>query len=114
MTRSELIIAVAARFPLLTPKDASVATTEIIAAISGALRNGHRVEIRGFGSFSLKRRPPRFGRNPRTGEKVAVPAKFVPHFKVGKALRDRVDAVTEVPPHSRMISDEAEPNRGNR
>ena len=56
-----------------------------------ALARGHRIEIRGFGSFSINRRPPRVGRNPRSGEQVVIPEKLVPHFKPGKALREAVD-----------------------
>jgi len=59
--------------------------------MSQTLCDGHRIEIRGFGSFSLNYRPPRQGRNPKTGDTVPVPAKYVPHFKAGKELRDRVD-----------------------
>ncbi len=68
--------------------------------MSEALAKGHRIEIRGFGSFSISRRPPRMGRNPRTGEQVLIPEKLVPHFKPGKALRegvDKVDTVTDAP-----------------
>jgi integration host factor subunit beta len=57
-----------------------------------SLVNGQRIEIRGFGSFAINHRPPRTGRNPKTGEKVPVPAKFVPHFKAGRELRERVDS----------------------
>jgi integration host factor subunit beta len=60
--------------------------------MSDALARGHRIEIRGFGSFSINRRPPRMGRNPRSGEQVVIPEKLVPHFKPGKALREAVDA----------------------
>ncbi len=63
----------------------------IIDLMSKSLSNGDRIEIRGFGSFSLNFRPPRIGRNPKTGDKVNVPAKYVPHFKAGKELRSRVD-----------------------
>jgi len=91
MTRSELIIALAERFPQLTAKDVDVAVKEILDKISETLVAGHRVEIRGFGSFSLNYRPPRLGRNPKTGAQVAVPAKYTPHFKAGKELRERVD-----------------------
>lgn len=90
MTRSELIAALAQRFPQLVQKDAELAVTEILTAITEALSKGHRIEIRGFGSFALNYRPPRTGRNPKTGESVPVPAKYVPHFKAGKALRERV------------------------
>ncbi|QRM20757.1 integration host factor subunit beta [Dechloromonas sp. TW-R-39-2] len=91
MTRSELNAALAQRFPQLMQKDAEMAVTEILGAIATALAAGNRVEIRGFGSFALNYRPPRTGRNPKTGEKVAVRGKFVPHFKAGKELRDLVD-----------------------
>ena len=63
-------------------------------AMNDALVRGHRIEIRGFGSFSINRRPPRIGRNPRSGESVAIPEKRVPHFKPGKALREAVDERT--------------------
>lgn len=91
MTKSELIAQLAERFPQLVTKDADVAVTTILEAISGALANRGRIEIRGFGSFALNYRPPRTGRNPKTGEKVEVPAKWVPHFKAGKELRERVE-----------------------
>ena len=104
MTRSELIEALAARFPQLTTQDAEVAVKELIEAISQALETGQRVEIRGFGSFSLNYRAPRTGRNPKTGEKVAVPGKYAPHFKPGKELRDRVDAAVAVPKPLRKVA----------
>lgn len=104
MTRSELIEALAARFPQLTTQDAEVAVRELIEAISQALETGQRVEIRGFGSFSLNYRAPRTGRNPKTGEKVAVPGKYAPHFKPGKELRDRVDAAVAVPKPLRKVA----------
>jgi integration host factor subunit beta len=63
----------------------------ILDALTDALARGDRIEIRGFGSFTLNYRPPRLGRNPKSGEKVQVPAKYVPHFKPGKELRERVD-----------------------
>jgi len=69
-----------------------MAVAELLGSISSTLSRGARVEIRGFGSFALNYRPPRIGRNPRTGESVAVPGKFVPHFKAGKELRELVDA----------------------
>jgi len=64
----------------------------LLEMMSGALTQGERIEIRGFGSFSLHFRPPRLGRNPKTGDSVALPGKYVPHFKPGKELRDRVNA----------------------
>lgn len=91
MTRSELIQAIAERFPQLNKTDCDVAVSEIFDSICAALSRGDRVEIRGFGRFSLNYRPPRTGRNPKTGEKVLVHGKHVPHFKAGKELRELVD-----------------------
>ena len=91
MTKSDLISRLAQRFPQLTSKDADLAVKMILDAMTEALIKGDRIEIRGFGSFSLNYRPPRIGRNPKSGEKVEVPEKWVPHFKAGKDLRDRVD-----------------------
>jgi integration host factor subunit beta len=91
MTKSELIGRLAARFPQLVTKDADFAVKMILDAMTSALSRGDRIEIRGFGSFALNYRPPRTGRNPKSGEKVQVPAKYVPHFKAGKELRERVD-----------------------
>ncbi|MDT3669614.1 MAG: integration host factor subunit beta [Aromatoleum sp.] len=91
MTKSELIARLAARFPQLVAKDADYAVKMVIDAMSDALARGDRIEIRGFGSFALNYRPPRVGRNPKSGDKVLVPEKYVPHFKAGKELRERVD-----------------------
>ncbi|CAJ0715712.1 MULTISPECIES: integration host factor subunit beta [Ralstonia] len=95
MTKSELVEKLAARFPQLLLRDADIAVKTILDAMSDALADGHRIEIRGFGSFGLNRRPPRVGRNPKSGEKVLVPEKRVPHFKAGKELRERVDRSLE-------------------
>ena len=92
MTKSELIARLAARYPQLVAKDAELAVKMILDAMTRSLTQGQRIEIRGFGSFGLNYRPPRVGRNPKSGEKVKVPAKHVPHFKAGKELRERVDA----------------------
>ncbi len=91
MTKSELIARLAERFPQLVAKDADYAVKMILDALTSSLVKGDRIEIRGFGSFALNYRPPRIGRNPKSGEKVQVPAKHVPHFKAGKELRERVD-----------------------
>ena len=96
MTRSDLVARLAERFGQLTQRDAEFAVKTILDAMSEALAKGHRIEIRGFGSFSISRRPPRMGRNPRTGEQVLIPEKLVPHFKPGKALREGVDQVDAV------------------
>ncbi len=94
MTRSDLVEELAARFAQLTHRDAELAVKTVLDAMGDALVKGHRIEIRGFGSFSINRRPPRVGRNPRSGESVQIPEKRVPHFKPGKALREAVDAGT--------------------
>ena len=91
MTKSELIARLAERFPQLVAKDAEFAVKMILDAMTDALSRGDRIEIRGFGSFALNYRPPPVGRNPKSGEKVQVPEKYVPHFKAGKELRERVD-----------------------
>jgi len=91
MTKSELISRLAARFPQLVAKDAELSVKMIVDAMAQSLANGQRIEIRGFGSFDLNYRPPRVGRNPKSGDKVQVPAKYVPHFKAGKEMRERVD-----------------------
>lgn len=92
MTKSELISKLAMRYPQLVTKDAELAVKTILDAMALSLSQSERIEIRGFGSFSLNYRPPRVGRNPKTGGKVNVPEKYVPHFKAGKELRERVDA----------------------
>jgi integration host factor subunit beta len=94
MTRSDLVEALAARFSQLTHRDAEYAVKAILDAMGDALVKGHRIEIRGFGSFSVNHRSPRIGRNPRSGEAVMIPEKRVPHFKPGKALREQVDKKT--------------------
>ena len=91
MTKSDLIARLAARFPQLVAKDADFAVKVILDALTDSLARSDRIEIRGFGSFALNYRPPRLGRNPKSGDKVQVPAKYVPHFKPGKELRERVD-----------------------
>jgi len=91
MTKSKLINLLAAKFSQLVHKDAELSVKSIIDVMSNSLKDKKRIEIRGFGSFSLNYRPPRIGRNPKTGEKVNVPEKIVPHFKAGKELRSRVD-----------------------
>ena len=91
MTKSELITRLAARFPQLVTRDTELSVKMIIDAMAKSLSKGQRIEIRGFGSFDLNYRPPRVGRNPKSGEKVKVPEKYVPHFKAGKEMRERVD-----------------------
>lgn len=91
LTRSDLVEELAARFTHLTQREAELAVKTLLDALGDALVHGQRIEVRGFGSFTVTRRPPRLGRNPRTGAAVQVPEKRVPHFKPGKALREAVD-----------------------
>ena len=91
MTKSELIEKLSFQQRQLAEKDVELSVKSIIEQMVHTLSSGERIEIRGFGSFSLHYRPPRMGRNPKTGEPVALNAKFVPHFKPGKELRERVN-----------------------
>jgi len=91
MTKSELIDILTNKQKHLPAKDVELAVKTILDIMSDALSSGERIEIRGFGSFALHFRPPRQGRNPKTGEAVALTGKHVPHFKPGKDLRDRVN-----------------------
>ena len=91
MTKSELIEILSRRQGHLKADDVDMGVKTLLEMMSNALTEGERIEIRGFGSFSLHFRPPRLGRNPKTGESVALPGKYVPHFKPGKELRDRVN-----------------------
>ena len=96
MTKSELIYRLTEtladkHYLSLEAKDVEPCVKALVDAMSRSLSKGQRIEIRGFGSFDLNHRPARVGRNPKSGEKVSVPAKWVPHFKAGKELRERVD-----------------------
>jgi integration host factor subunit beta len=102
MTKSELIEAIAARQSHLGFTDVELSVKSVLDQLSDALERGERVEIRGFGSFSVNFRPARVGRNPKTGATVSLPGKSVPHFKPGKELRDRVNGViAEIKPKGR-------------
>ena len=92
MTKSELIERIAQNQTQLAYRDVELAVKTILEHMAERLSNGDRIEIRGFGSFSLHFRPGRVGRNPKTGAPVSLPAKHVPHFKPGKELRERIDA----------------------
>lgn len=107
MTKSELIEVISRQQNLLAFRDVELAVKCILEQMSQALSSGDRIEIRGFGSFSLHYRPPRLGRNPKTGETVALAGKYVPHFKPGKELRDRVDH-EEAVDHSGFEEEESE------
>ncbi len=91
MTKSELIERLAGQHSHIPAKAVEDAVKEMLEHMAATLADGERIEIRGFGSFSLHYRAPRVGRNPKTGSKVQVPEKHVPHFKAGKELRERVD-----------------------
>ncbi|KMT66514.1 integration host factor subunit beta [Catenovulum maritimum] len=92
MTKSELIEIMATKQPSLSIKEVELGIKELIDHMADSLANGERIEIRGFGSFSLHYRAPRVGRNPKTGDSVELDGKFVPYFKPGKELRERVNA----------------------
>lgn len=92
MTKSELIANLAAANPHLYQRDVERIVTTIFEEITSALSRGDRVELRGFGAFSVKARGARTGRNPRTGEAVQVAEKFIPYFKTGKQLRDKLNS----------------------
>lgn len=91
MTKSELIEIIARKQSQLPYKDVELSVKALIEQMAQSLSSGERIEIRGFGSFSLHFRPPRVGRNPKTGESVSLEGKYVPHFKPGKELRERVN-----------------------
>lgn len=91
MKRSDLIEKVSTKFPQMAARDIEKAVEVVFEEITRALSAGDRVELRGFGAFSVRFRDPRVGRNPRTGETVDVDGKFVPFFKAGKGLRDRLN-----------------------
>lgn len=98
MTKSELIDRIAGKQTQLSAKDVELSVKAIIEYMSQVLAEGGRIEIRGFGSFSLHYRIPRVGRNPKTGTPVELSGKHVPHFKPGKELRDRVNLGMETHP----------------
>ena len=91
MTKSELIENLSAKHPSLSAKEVEGIVKDILELIAQSLEDANRVEVRGFGSFSLHYRQPRLGRNPKTGDSVKLDAKCVPHFKAGKELKERVD-----------------------
>ncbi|MCZ6517080.1 MAG: integration host factor subunit beta [Gammaproteobacteria bacterium] len=97
MTKSELIEVIAKKQRHLPAKDVELAVKHLLELMGNSLAAGERIEIRGFGSFSLHYRPPRMGRNPKTGDAVALSGKHVPHFKPGKELRERVNVNKRLP-----------------
>jgi integration host factor subunit beta len=90
MNKSELILNIASRFPQLTHTDTALSVQTILDGMACQLGKSKRIEIRGFGSFNINARPARIGRNPKTGEKVNVAAKHVPHFKPGLELKNKI------------------------
>lgn len=96
ITKSEMIDILAVEQPQLAYRDVELAVKGMLECMAVALAEGKRIEVRGFGSFSLHHRAPRVGRNPKTGDAVTVPEKHVPHFKPGKELRERVDMAHSV------------------
>ena len=102
MTKSELIEILALKQTHLMHKDVELAVKLVLDKVSGALSEQQRVEIRGFGSFALHKRPARVGRNPKTGAAVHIPAKSVPHFKPGKEMRERVNSLAHLHPLQEM------------
>ena len=91
MTRSELIQRLTTKFSQLTIADAEASVIAILDGMANTLAQGGRIEVRGFGTFKLNYKPPRAGRNPKTGERVHVPERFTPHFKAGKELRESLN-----------------------
>jgi integration host factor subunit beta len=98
MTRSELVDLLAERSRQLTRRDAEAVVTIVLGAMGDALARGNRVEIRGFGSFAINRRPARIGHNPRTGQPIQISELRVPHFKPGKELREAVARLARTDP----------------
>ena len=94
MTKSEIIESLASRQAWLALKDVELAVKTILEHMANTLSSGERIEIRGFGSFDVHYRPPRIGRNPKAGDTVSVPAKFIPRFKAGKGLREGVNKIS--------------------
>ena len=91
LTKSDLIDKLSQKQRNLSPEDVETAIKELIKMMSNSLATGERIEIRGFGSFSLHYRPQRSGRNPKSGESVNIPEKYIPRFRPGKEMRDRVN-----------------------
>lgn len=91
MTKSDLIQILSERYGQISARDMEQAVKTIVDHMAETLSTGNRIEIRGFGSFSIRYRPPRLGRNPKTGTRVELGSRYVPHFKPGKGLRDRVN-----------------------
>ena len=105
MTKSELIESLVRKQSQLGYRDVELAVKTMLEHMGQTLASGERIEIRGFGSFSLHYRPPRVGRNPKSGDLVSLPAKYVPHFKPGKELRERVNIGAATAPEIKLARD---------
>lgn len=105
MTKSELIESLVRKQSQLGYRDVELAVKTMLEHMGQTLASGERIEIRGFGSFSLHYRPPRVGRNPKSGDPVSLPAKYVPHFKPGKELRERVNIGAATAPEIKLARD---------
>lgn len=105
ITRSDLIELLVDKQPHLEHRDIELAVKAVLERMAEGFEKGERIEIRGFGSFSLHYRPARVGRNPKTGQSVAVEDKFSPHFKPGKELKERVDAINNAPQFTLPLND---------
>ncbi|MBX9607679.1 MAG: integration host factor subunit beta [Gammaproteobacteria bacterium] len=105
MTKSELIESLVRKQSQLGYRDVELAVKTMLEHMGQTLATGERIEIRGFGSFSLHYRPPRVGRNPKSGDPVSLPAKYVPHFKPGKELRERVNLGAVTAPEIKLARD---------
>ena len=103
MTRSELIESLSRKIDCLAIRDVEQAVLQILEKMSHSLSNDERIEVRGFGSFSLRRHPARIGRNPKTGESVAIPERFVEDFKPGKELKDSVNKGLTIQKNERFV-----------
>ncbi len=108
LTKSELVARINREQPQLSEQDVELAVNSILERMASALAAGERIEIRGFGSMTLHYRPPRTGRNPKTGAQVRVPEKYVPHFKPGAGLRERVNGAARGNPPERIKGVEVE------
>lgn len=113
MTKSELIELLVKKQAQLGYRDVELAVKTMLEHMGQTLATGERIEIRGFGSFSLHYRPPRVGRNPKSGDPVSLPAKYVPHFKPGKELRERVNEGAETAPEIKLARDTDGDNDGD-
>jgi integration host factor subunit beta len=113
MIKSELMVAIAKKLTHIPEKDIVDAVNHIIDLMSNTLGRGERIEIRGFGSFCLHYRPPRYAHNPKTGEKVLTAPKYSPYFKPGKELRERVNANRHLPIREGSAEDESESSMGS-